>query len=155
MIINCWHLILVRSSNSIATFTFFFCYISDLISNHMLETDSLMGMGAIGSAISSIRIWEGGGNFLKDLWIVSSVHDLVWPPIIGQSFWPPLPNLKNWRIKNQLNIGMLHIKWKLKTEVLQWKYVQTSKRSNEWPQTDLHWPPMTSKLSILEPIHDV
>ena len=30
--------------------------------------------------------------------IVVSVHDLVWPPIIGQSFWPPFTNLKNWKI---------------------------------------------------------
>ena len=53
------------------------------------------------------------------------------------------------------NIGVLHIKSKLKTAVLQWKYVQTSERSNEWPQADLHWPLMTSKLSILEHMHDV
>ena len=26
------------------------------------------------------------------------------------------------------------------------KYVQTCERSNEWPQADLHWPLMTSKL---------
>ena len=29
-----------------------------------------------------------------------------------------------------MNIGLLHINWKLKTAVLQWKYVQTSER---WP----------------------
>ena len=138
--------------------------------------------------------------------IVFCVYDLVWPPIIGQSFltsifwpqklknwksteyrhvayqmkakdsritmkicpdkwevkwvtsgWPSLTSddLKNWKIDNQLNIGMLHIKWKLKTAELQWKYVQTSERSNEWPQADLHWPLMTSKLSILEHMHDV
>ena len=53
------------------------------------------------------------------------------------------------------NIGMLHINWKLKTAVLQWKYVQTSERSNDWPQADLHWPLMTSKLSVSKLMHDV
>ena len=53
------------------------------------------------------------------------------------------------------NIGMLHINWKLKTVVLQWKYVQTSERSNDLPQADLHWPLMTSILSVFEHMHDV
>ena len=59
--------------------------------------------------------------------------------------WPLVTflDLKNWKIENQLNIGMLHINWKLKTAVLQWKHVQTSERSNDWPQADLNWPLMT------------
>ena len=35
-------------------------------------------------------------------------------------------------------IGMLHIKRKLKTEVLQRKYGQVNLRSKERPQSDLH-----------------
>ena len=59
--------------------------------------------------------------------------------------WPLVTflDLENWKIENQLNIGMLHINWKLKTAVLQWKHVQTSERSNDWPQADLNWPLMT------------
>ena len=74
--------------------------------------------------------------------------------------WPPMTflNLLTSRIVSitiTKNIGVLHIKSKLKTAELQWKYVQTSERSNEWPQADLHWTLMTSKLSILEHMHDV
>ena len=89
--------------------------------------------------IDSAFIFPGAG-------IAFSVHDLVWPRNNGQSFWPQFTDLK--KIKNHLNIGMLHIKWKLKTEVLHWKYVQTSDRSNDWPRADLNWPLMTSKLYI-------
>ena len=53
------------------------------------------------------------------------------------------------------NIIILRINWKLKTALLQWKYVQTSERSNDWPQADLHWPLMTSKLSVSKLMHDV
>ena len=52
------------------------------------------------------------------------------------------------------NIGMLHIYWKLKTAILQWKYVQKIERSNDWPQADIHWPLMTSKLRDLEHMLD-
>ena len=67
-------------------------------------------------------------------------------------------DLSTSRIVNNIiamNIGLLHINWKLKTAVLQWKHVQTSERSNDWPQADLHWPLMTSKLSVSKLMHDV
>ena len=74
--------------------------------------------------------------------------------------WPLMTffDLSTSRIVNIIiakNIGMLHINWKLKTAVLQWKHVQTSERSNDWPQADLHWPLMTSKLSVSKLMHDV
>ena len=59
------------------------------------------------------------------------------------------------RITITKKIGMLHIKRKLKTAVLQRKYGQVSLRSKVRPQADLHWPLMTSKLSVLKHIHDV
>ena len=73
---------------------------------------------------------------------------------MDQSFWPPFTDLKNWKFQIQLNIGMLHINGKLKTAALQRKYVLASLRSNNWPQADLNWPLMTSKLSVLEYVHD-
>ena len=49
--------------------------------------------------------------------IIFSVHDLVWPRTIV-SFLPPLTDLKNWKIANHLNVGMLlHIKWKLDSSI--------------------------------------
>ena len=82
----------------------------------------------------------------------------IWP--LMTMIWPLMTflDLLTSRIVSSTitkNIGVLHIKSKLKTAVLQWKYVQTSERSNYWPQADLHWPLMTSKLSILEHMHDV
>ena len=62
--------------------------------------------------------------------VTSHDHDLTSPDLFGT--W----KLKNWK---SMHIGMLHIKWK--TAVLQCKYVQTSDRSNDWPQADLHWWP--------------
>ena len=63
--------------------------------------------------------------------------------------WPLMTffDLSTSRIVNNIiamNIGLLHINWKLKTAVLQWKHVQTSERSNDWPQADLHWPKCTT-----------
>ena len=82
----------------------------------------------------------------------------IWP--LMTMIWPLMTylDLSTSRIDSIIihkNTGVLHINWKLETAVLQWKYVQTSERSNEWPQDDLHWPLMTSKLSVLEHMHNV
>ena len=75
-------------------------------------------------------------------------YDLTWP-------WFGQLTFLTASILNAKIIGMLHSKCELKTAVLQWKYVQTSERSDEWPQADLHWPLMTSNLSNLEHMHNV
>ena len=55
-------------------------------------------------------------------------HD---PELTSNSLnWPP-------ELKIAKRIGMLHIIWKLKTAVLQRKYVQPSLRSNDWPRADI------------------
>ena len=53
------------------------------------------------------------------------------------------------------SIGMLQVIGKLKKAAFYALYGSASLRSNDWPQADLHWPLMTSKLCILEHMHDV
>ena len=60
-------------------------------------------------------------------------------------FWPF--NLKDSSYFNCQKIDMLHIRSNLTIAILQRKYVQAS---NGWHKVDLHWPLMTSKLSVLE-----
>ena len=52
------------------------------------------------------------------------------------------------------SIGMLQVIGKLKKAAFYALYGSASLRSNDWPQADLHWPLMTSKLCILEQMHD-
>ena len=76
----------------------------------------------------------------------------IWHRIIGQSVWSPFTDLQ--KNENHLNIGIAY-QMKAKKAVLQWTYIQTSERSNNWLHADLHWPLMTSKLSNLEHMHAV
>ena len=48
--------------------------------------------------------------------VIFIANDLDWPRNIGQSFWL---TSKIKKMENHLNIGMLHIKWKLKISALQ------------------------------------
>ena len=85
------------------------------------------------------------------LWITWPLMTLNWPLMTLIDLQTSIMM----RIAIYKKIGMLHIKQKLKTAILQRKYGQDSLRSKYWPQADLQWPLMTSRLNILEHIHDV
>ena len=70
----------------------------------------------------------GHHAFVTTYLFCSWPYDPVWPLM---TFFDLSPS-RIVRIIIAKNIGMLHINWKLKTAVLQWKFVQTSERSNDW-----------------------
>ena len=74
------------------------------------------------------------------IWHRFSVLDLVWP-------WSHIPSSKNWKIQNRLNIGILHIKWKLETSAL---HFQCNTAVFNWYATCLHKIIKIIILTILE-----
>ena len=82
------------------------------------------GLGAVGPGCWAYVPWPRGyhgGKWSVEGWQLGTLN---WPLMIGSY------------------IGMLHIKRKLKTAVLQRKYGQDSLRSKDRPQADPHWPLM-------------
>ena len=96
-------------------------------------------------SISGYQLWQ---TLL--FWIIWPIMTLTFPLMTIIDLQPSI--IVNITITKK--IGMLHIKRKPKTAVLQRKHVQASLRWNDWPQGDLHWPLMTSKLCNLEHLHD-
>ena len=124
------------------------------MSNNSLQADlhwplmiSKLSVSKLMHDVYQKKLSTQGYHLWQNVFFCTWPYDLSWPWF--DLAWPIL-DFENWKIENQLNKGMLHIKLKLKTAVLRWKSVQTSERSNDWPQADLHWPLMTSKLYVYQ-----